>query len=184
MDGHHHHTHYFPKHFLWGTATAAHQVEGYNYNNDWWQAEQQGKLRFKSGAACDHYHRSSQDFDLAQKMHNNAHRLSVEWSRLEPRPGEWNYPAVEHYRKVLTDLRNRKITVMLTLHHFTLPSWLADKGGFAKFRNLKYFTRYVKFAAQQFQDLVDFWITINEPGVYIYQGYEMGDWPPFKKSSW
>lgn len=179
---HHHHTHYFPKGFLWGTATSAHQVEGSNYNNDWWQAEEQSKIKFKSGKACDHYHNFKEDFEFIEKMNNNAHRLSVEWSRIEPREGEWNLHELEHYRKVLKDLKKRKIKIMLTLHHFTNPIWFAKKGGFEKFGNVRYFLKYVRIVTQHLGEYVDYWITINEPGVYIYQSYEIGVWPPFKKS--
>jgi len=181
--GHHHHIHLFPKGFLWGTATSAHQVEGQNYSSDWWAYEQQGKLP-KSGKAVDHYNRYKEDFDLAQKMNNNAHRLSIEWARVEPRAGEFNMQAIEHYRKVLTDLKERQMIVMLTLHHFTNPKWFADKGGFARRRNVRYFTRYVKLVAKELGHLVDMWVTINEPGVYVYQGYQEGIWPPFNKSRW
>jgi len=179
---HQHKTKHFPQGFLWGAATSAHQVEGNNYNNDWWQAEQAGKIKFKSGKACDQYHRYEEDFDLAQKMRHNTHRLSIEWSRIEPKPGEWNYPEVEHYRKVLESLSKRNIKVMLTLHHFTLPKWFAARGGFEKTHNVRYFIRFVRFVVEQYADLVDMWITINEPGVYIYQCYQIGEWPPFKKN--
>ena len=181
---HHHKTKEFPKGFLWGASTSAHQVEGNNYNNDWWQAETTGKLEHKSGRSSDHYHLYEQDFDLAVKMHHNTHRLSIEWSRIEPRQGEWNYPEVEHYRKVLQALKQRNMKIMLTLHHFTLPEWFAKKGAFEKVRNIRYFIRFVKFMVEQYADLVDMWITFNEPGVYIWGGYDEGVWPPFKKKNW
>jgi beta-glucosidase len=181
---HHHKTKYFPKGFLWGASTSAHQVEGNNYNNDWWAAETKGKLKHKSGRSSDHYHLYEQDFDLAAKMNHNAHRMSIEWSRIEPKKGEWNYPEVEHYRKVFESLRQRKIKIMVTLHHFTLPKWFADRGGFEKTRNIRYFIRFTKFMVEQYADLVDMWVTFNEPGVYIWGGYDEGVWPPFKRKKW
>lgn len=174
----------FPKDFLWGTSTSAHQVEGDNVHNDWWHYEQTGKVKYKSGKACDSYNRYEEDFDLAQMINNNAHRMSIEWSRLEPRKGEWDYSEVEHYRNVLLALKKRNIKVILTLHHFTLPFWFSQIGGFEKISNVRYFSRYVRFVTEQFADLVDMWITINEPGVYVYEGYQIGKWPPFKKSLW
>jgi len=186
-NSHHHHTHKFPKGFLWGTATSSHQVEGNNHLNDWWRSEEEGKLRHKSGRGIGHFHKYKEDFDLAKKMNTNAHRLSIEWSRIEPKCGEWSEDAIEHYRKVLASLKKRNIRVMLTLHHFTLPQWFADKGGFEKRKNIKYFSRYVKFITEEVGEYVDIWITINEPGVYIYQSYMRGgeddQWPPFKKST-
>ena len=186
----------FPKDFLWGTATSAHQVEGNNINSDWWQWEQKndGKVlevaekkyrnqKFEpSGKACDHYNRYKEDFDLIEKMHNNAHRLSIEWARIEPEEGKFDIQELQHYREVLEDLKKRNIKVMLTLHHFTNPQWFTNKGGWANLKSAKYFKRYVKYIAENLGDLVDFWITINEPGIYITMSYLEGYWPPQKKS--
>src|SRR3990167_10075897 len=125
----------FPKHFLWGAATSAHQVEGNNRNNDWWQWEQQsGHIAdgTVSGDCCDHYHRFRDDFTLARELGQNAHRLSLEWSRIEPRPGVFDYQAIDHYRQVLLALREMELVSFVTLWHFTTPRWLTDKGGWAK----------------------------------------------------
>ncbi|HEX6351084.1 MAG TPA: family 1 glycosylhydrolase, partial [Candidatus Dormibacteraeota bacterium] len=116
----------FPEGFLWGTATAAHQVEGGNRNNDWWLFEQEpGRIQDgdSSLVACDHYRRYREDFRLLREMHNNAHRLSIEWSRVEPRPGEFDPKQIRHYRDVLGELREQGMAPMLTLHHFTSPIW-------------------------------------------------------------
>lgn len=182
MRTHHHKAHIFPDGFLWGTATSAHQVEGDNIYNDWYYAETHNMLSVKSGKACRHYDLYEQDFDLIKSMHNNAHRLSIEWSRLEPEEGRWNEKEIEHYRQVFQALKKRNIKIMLTLHHFTVPLWFYMKGGFEKTRNIRYFLRFVKKVAEEYGDMIDFWITINEPGVYIYQGWEIGVWPPFKKN--
>lgn len=80
----------FPSGFLWGAATSAHQVEGNNFNNDWWLAEQEGRVDFKSGLACNHYELFEKDFDLASSLNQNAHRFSIEWSRVEPKDGFLN----------------------------------------------------------------------------------------------
>lgn len=172
----------FPCDFLWGTATSAHQVEGNNTKNDWWQAEQEGKLKYKSGQACDHYHRFEADFDLVKKIGNNAHRLSIEWSRIEPEEGKWDQREIKHYQKVLTILQERKIEVMLTLHHFTNPLWFTKLGGWENKNGPRFFVRFAQYIAKELGNLVDYWITINEPMVYASQGYFNGVWPPFKKS--
>src|SRR2546427_597942 len=91
----------FPPGFLWGAATSAHQVEGNCTNNDWWAWEQSGKVREPSGLACDHYRRFREDFDLARELHHNAHRFSLEWSRIEPKEGQFSDEAIAHYRDVL-----------------------------------------------------------------------------------
>jgi beta-glucosidase len=182
---HVHGTREFPEGFLWGTSTAAHQVEGGNVHSDWWAWERiPGKISdgTTSETAADHYRRYEEDLDLAAKMGNNAHRLSVEWARLEPEEGKWDEAEVAHYRKVLEAVRRRGMKVMLTLWHFSLPKWFADRGGWEHPLALRAFVRYVRRATEAFGDLVDFWNTMNEPNVYVAQGYLSGGWPPQKKN--
>lgn len=176
----------FPDGFLWGAATAAHQVEGDNTNNDWWAWEQiPGHIRNddKSTVACDWWRgeRYRTDFDLAQSFGHNTHRLSIEWSRLEPREGEWNAEAIQFYRRVLTALRERGMTPLITLHHFTNPLWLRAKGAWETEAVVPRFERFAEKAAQEFGDLCDFWVTLNEPIIMIMPTYILGDWPPGKK---
>lgn len=172
----------FPKNFLWGAATAAHQIEGNNLYSDWWEWEQRGGGTEPSGKACDHYRLFEKDFALAQKLNQNCHRLSLEWARIEPAEGKWDEEALEHYRTVLESLRQKKMKTFVTLFHFTLPTWFARKGGFEKRSNLKYFYRYTKLVASRLGDLIDFWLTINEPSIYIGSSYLGGLWPPQKKN--
>jgi beta-glucosidase len=173
----------FPKEFLWGTATAAHQVEGNNSNSDWWHWEKRRKTVPNSNLACDHYHLYKEDFGLAKEiLHNNAHRLSVEWARIEPKEGCFNEKELLHYKKVLGELKRLGLKTMVTLHHFTNPLWFARKDGWEKKENLKYFERYVSFCTKEFGNLVDYWIVINEPNVYTTMSYIRGFWPPEKKN--
>ncbi len=178
----------FPDGFLWGTATAAHQVEGGNDNNDWWDWEQvPGHIQNgdKSTVACDWWkgERYRGDFDLAKLFNHNAHRLSVEWSRIEPREGEWNADAIAFYRRVLNALRERGTIPLVTLHHFTNPRWLVQKGAWETEAVVPLFERFAAKVVQEFGDLCDFWVTINEPTVYMYSGYVNADWPPGEKES-
>lgn len=181
---HDHQTLRFPDGFLWGTATSAHQVEGNNIYNDWWEWEKRRPQEFRSGKACDQYNRYEEDFDLAKSLNHNAHRLSIEWSRIEPREGEINIAEIEHYKKVLKALKDRGFTVMLTLWHFTLPKWVSDKGGWENDQTPKYFEKFIKRIIPEIGEYVDLWITINEPGVYIYETYIGRVWPHSKKSYW
>lgn len=167
--------------FLWGTATSAHQVEGDNIHNDWWVWEKAGKNK-PSGKACDQYHLYEKDFDLVKSINNNAHRLSIEWSRIEPEEGKWNQNEVEHYRKVFQALKERNLKIMLTLHHFTNPIWFAKKGGWENPESIKYFSRFTEKIAKEYGQDIDFWITINEPVLYAFKSFFEGDWPPGKKS--
>ena len=114
----------FPSDFLWGTATSAHQVEGNNTNNDWWQWEQQSETILhghRSGAASDWWENAEIDFDAAADMGTNAHRLSIEWSRIEPEPSVFDDGALQRYRELLQGLHERDIEPMVTLHHFSNP---------------------------------------------------------------
>ncbi|RJP14880.1 MAG: glycoside hydrolase family 1 protein [Candidatus Abyssobacteria bacterium SURF_5] len=175
----------FPAGFLWGAATAAHQVEGNTSNSDWWEWERRrGTIAdgTTSEVACDQYNRFRSDFDLVKELGHNAHRLSLEWSRIEPEEGVFAAPALQHYRQVLEALRERGIEPMLTLHHFTNPIWFARMGGWENPRSVEYFTRFAKVVAGEYGELVDYWITINEPAVYALMGYIDGIWPPGSKS--
>ncbi|MDZ4244110.1 MAG: glycoside hydrolase family 1 protein [Candidatus Doudnabacteria bacterium] len=168
----------FPKGFLWGAATSAYQVEGGIANNDW---ETQVRLP-RAGAACDHYNRFEADFKLAKKLNHNAHRLSLEWSRIEPDKGKWDEEALRHYFHVLENLKNQGFTTFVTLHHFTNPVWVAKQGGWAHKKTVDDFADYVGKIAQTLGQFIDFWVTVNEPGIYAYMGYQGGFWPPFAKS--
>ena len=169
----------FPKNFYFGTATSSHQIEGSNKNNDWWRAEQEGKIKHKSGRACDSYNRYEEDFDLAKELGTNAHRLSIEWSRIEPEEGKFNEEEIKHYKNVIRALKARGLEPFVTLHHFTIPLWIADKGGWEHPRSPYYFARYAEYVVKNLPE-VKFWITINEPFVLSAMSYMYGGWPPFK----
>lgn len=196
----------FPKNFFWGAAVASHQVEGNNLNNwtewekenaehlaceakNYWQEWQKEKFpemfepqNYISGKTCDHYNKFHEDFDIAKLLGHNAHRFSIEWSRVEPEEGKFNEKEIEHYRQVLRALRERGIEPFITLWHWTLPLWLRDKGGF-KSRKIKYyFSRYAEKIAKEFKNDVKFWITINEPEIYTACSYLAGIWPPQEKN--
>lgn len=165
----------FPENFLWGAATAAYQVEGGIDNCDWAQ-------EYPAGKACDHYHKFKEDFDLLEELNLNVYRSSIEWSRIEPEPGEFDQEEIEHYRKVLQDLKSRDITTMVSLHHITSPLWLAEEGNWTNSKTPFYFPRFAQKVFKELNDLVDYWITINEPIVYAYFGYFEGEWVPQKES--
>lgn len=174
----------FPGRFLWGTASSSHQCEGGNTNNQWSRWERAGRIYTgeQAGRAANWWQEAEADFALAEQMENNALRLSIEWSRVEPSEGVWDSAAIDRYRAMLLDLRQRHIKPLVTLHHFTDPLWFAERGAFSKPENLRYFVRYAKYIVDQLQDLCNFWITINEPNVYAYLGYLFGTWPPGKKN--
>lgn len=170
------------KGFYWGAATSAYQVEGNNIHSDWWSWERADSTRTKAGKACDHYNLFDDDFKLASLLGHNAHRLSIEWSRIELSPGVINKRAIAHYREVLESLKKHGLTSFVTLHHFTNPNWFAKRGGWLRADSPDLFVKYVREVVINLGDLVDFWITINEPMVYVSQSYWQRRWPPQEKS--
>jgi len=172
----------FPTGFLWGTATAAHQVEGNNTNNNWWQWEQiPGKIinGDKSGLACDWWGgRWKEDFDRASETHQNAHRFSIEWSRIQPSPNRWDEHAIDVYREMLKGLKKRNMVPMVTLHHFSDPLWLVEQGGWENEKSVGMFIKYTRKIVEAFKDYVNLWVTINEPNVYLFGGYLNRGFPP------
>jgi len=175
---------HFPQGFLRGAATSSHQVEGNNRWNDWWEYEQSGRLPYASGEACRHYQLYEQDFDLARSWGHNAHRFSIEWSRIEPSEGQWNPEAVAHYQAVIRALRTRGLEPVVTLHHFTNPAWFTRRGGWLRRDSARLFARYVAYVAKHLGAEVQYWLTLNEPTVYVIQGYILGTWPPCLTASW
>jgi len=196
----------FPSDFLWGAATSAHQVEGNNHN-DWsewekknakrlakeaksyWQSWQQEKFpemfnpqNYISGQACNHYNRYEEDFNIAKSLSHNAHRFSIEWSRIEPEEGKFDEKEIEHYRKVIKALKQRNIEPFVTLWHWTNPIWLSKIGGPENKKFSLYFSRYAKFVVEHLGDSVNFWVTLNEPTSVIFDSYIIGKWLPRKKN--
>lgn len=177
----------FPSDFLWGTATSAHQVEGHNTNNDWWQWEQQSGAILeghRSGAACNWWEDAEIDLDAAADMGTNAHRLSLEWSRIEPEPSVFDDAALQRYRHLLEELHKRGIEPMVTLHHFSNPAWLLEKGDFSSDLVVDYFQRYTARVVEALGDLVPKWVTINEPMVYVFNRYLEGTFPAPREKGW
>ena len=171
----------FPQDFLWGAATSAYQVEGGNVNSDWWQWEKD-RGKENSGRASRHYEFYEQDFDLAQGLNHNAHRLSIEWGRIEPSEGKFSQEEMKHYIDVILSLRSRNIEPMVTLHHFTNPIWLSKSGGWETKEAVAKFLRYCDFVTRALAKHVHYWATINEPTIYVSHAYIFGAWPPQAKS--
>ncbi len=179
-----HATFHFPKGFLWGTATASHQVEGNNTNNNWHYWEEEGQIEpgHSCGLACDWWGgRWKEDFDRASEAGQNTHRLSIEWSRIQPALDRWDEEALDYYRQMLRGLVERGLTPMVTLHHFTDPLWLTFLGGWEYEPVVSLFEAYVRKVVEALGDYVNFWCTINEPNVYAVMGYIFGVFPPGKK---
>ncbi len=170
----------FPRGFVWGTATAAHQVEGGNWNNDWWAWEHAPSTpcREPSGDACDHYHRYPEDLDLLAHLGFTAYRFSLEWSRIEPEEGEFSTAALDHYRRMCDACLARGLAPIVTFHHFTTPRWVAARGGWTDATTAELFARYCAHAAARLGDVVARVCTLNEPNIVADIGHRWGLFPP------
>ena len=192
--------------FFWGAGTSAHQVEG-GMRNDWseWEKANAEKLaerartksfsdyllnldpspllpeNYISGTGADHYHRFKEDFDIAKSLGHNAHRFSLEWSRIEPEEGIFDEKEIEHYRQVILTLKERGLEPFVTVWHYTLPLWLSRKGGVLNPKFAEYFTRFTERAVREYKNDVRFWATINEPEVYAITRYFFDQRPFFHK---
>ena len=180
-----HATYHFPRGFLWGTATSAYQVEGNNTNSNWYAWEQQpGKIIHgdKAGLACDWWNgRWREDFRRAAEGAQNAHRMSIEWSRLQPTPDRWDEEALNRYVEMVRGLKELNITPLITLHHFSDPQWFVELGGWENESAVGYFEKYVRKVVPALKDYVNLWCTLNEPNGYATQGFIWGTFPPGKK---
>lgn len=175
----------FPSGFLWGTAAAAHQVEGGNWNNDWWAWEHAAGTPCvePSGDACDHYHRYPHDIALLSQLGFGAYRFSVEWSRIEPEEGEFSRAALDHYRRMAATCREHDVAPVVTFHHFTSPRWVAADGSWENPRTADRFGRFCERTVGHLGDLIEMACTINEPNVVAFYGYRAGLFPPGKQDS-
>ncbi len=194
----------FPKDFLWGASTSAHQTEGGNHNQwtvweletaksraaqadyhlhdyvswPWIKKAATNPSNYVSDKLGDHYRHYKDDLKLLRDLNMNAFRFSIEWSRVEPEEGAWNTEALKHYKDYLSELKRLEVEPVVTLFHFSLPVWFADKGGFARRANVKYFTRFTKKVIEELGQNFRYVITINEPEIYVSESYRRQSWPP------
>ena len=170
----------FPDGFLWGTATAAHQIEGGNVNNDWWAFEHdpESGCAEPSGDACDSFHRYPEDIALVASLGLGVYRFSLEWSRIEPAEGEFSRSALDHYRRVVGTCREHGIIPMVTYHHFTSPRWLAEAGSWEAPHAPDRFARFCERATAHLGDQIGLAATLNEPNVVASMGWRHGLFPP------
>ncbi len=172
------------KGLLLGTATAATQIEGGDENNNWARFAKEGKVYDKTSPtrACDHYNRFREDIDLMADIGIEIYRFGIEWSRIEPVQGAFDPEVLSHYREEIEYMISKGIRPMLTLHHFTNPLWFEDMGGFTNKKSIEIFMAFAERVIDALGDLVEDYITINEPNVYVTKSLFFGEWPPEKKS--
>ncbi|WP_337099944.1 glycoside hydrolase family 1 protein [Paenibacillus sp. YIM B09110] len=159
----------FPKQFLWGASTAAHQVEGNNLNSDYWLMESipGGSFTEPSGNAVDHYNLYRGDIGLLAGLGLSAYRFSIEWARIEPEEGQFDESAIQHYRDVLKACNEYGVTPIVTLHHFTSPHWLIREGGWHSEETPARFARYCEYVMSKLGDAIPYVCTINEANMPV-----------------
>ena len=163
----------FPEKFLFGTAVASYQVEGGIYNNDWtiWENKSNSVCVEPCNEACKHYEMLDQDIELLKELGIKAFRFSIEWSRIEPTEGNYDNVAINHYVEKANKLISNKITPIITFHHFTTPEWLFNKGSWLNPNADEYFDKYVEKLMKNLPNEIEFFNTINEPGIFAFFGY-------------
>ncbi|MDD3475083.1 MAG: family 1 glycosylhydrolase [Candidatus Dojkabacteria bacterium] len=199
----------FPKNFYWGASTSAHQVEGgltnnwskwelkhskeasehYKNNRPHWYKMSEENYKdachpdnYISGIACDSYNQYKEDVKVLKELGLNAYRFSVDWSRIEPKKGEFSEEGIQYYKKLVKELRKNNIEPFLTCWHWPIPLWLEEEGGLESKNIVKYFKRYVEFLVKNLGEDVKYWMTINEPIVISTASYLISNWPPQKRS--
>jgi len=171
----------FPDKFMWGAATAAHQVEGNNVHSDSWLLEYLPQSMYKdpSGDACDHYHLYEQDINMLADLGFNAYRFSIEWARIEPEKGYFSRAELEHYRRMLEACHRRGLTPLVTYSHFTLPRWFAFQGAWENPESADLFARYCEKATAHLGGLISYTATFNEPDLpYLFRWSVLPGTPP------
>ena len=170
----------FPAKFLWGAATAAHQVEGNNINSDNWLLERAPNTLYQepSADACDHYHLYEQDINQLADLGFNAYRFSIEWARIEPEKGFFSRAELEHYRRMLEVCHKRALTPLVTYSHFTLPKWFAYQGAWENPESVDLFAAYCEKATKHLGDLISYAATFNEPDIpYLFHWINLPNAP-------
>lgn len=179
----------FPKNFLWGASTSAYQIEG-GIVCDWSEFENsESRIKnlelkglnqddFICGQAVDSYNRFNEDLECIKGLNLGGYRMGIEWARIEPEEGKFNKEEIEHYRKILQKLKDNNIKVVLTLWHWTNPVWVRDQGGWTNKKTVDDFARYCELVVKELSGLVDFWVTLNEPMIHVFNGYLLKKFPP------
>ena len=199
----------FPTNFYWGASTSAHQIEG-GLDNNWskwelgyakkaseqyrknpptWYKMSEENLKdafnqdnYISGKACDSFNEYKKDVEIITELGLNAYRFSIEWSRIEPKKGEFSEEGIQYYKNLVKELRENDIEPFLTCWHWPVPLWLEEEGGLLVKNIPEYFGRYVEFLVKNLGKDVKYWMSINEPMVISSASYLIGKWPPQKRN--
>jgi len=172
-------------HLLLGSATAATQIEGGDKYSNWYEWSLKGKIdRGESSiVAADHYNRYVEDIDLMKSMNHEIYRMSIEWSRIEPKEGQWSQEGIDHYVSEIKMLLNNGIKPLVTLHHFSHPQWFEAMGQWKNKKSVFYFIRFADKVVDELGRYVNEYCTINEPNVFVNDSFMDGKYPPGDKDN-
>lgn len=172
----------FPDDFLWGTATAAYQIEGAHEEDgrgeSIWDRFSHTPGNVTAGdtgdIACDHYHRYPEDLQLLTDLGVGSYRFSISWPRVYPEKGHFNPAGLDFYKRLLAGLRERNIVPAVTLYHWDLPQWCQDEGGWMNRDTVQHFVDFAETVFRELGPSVPFWITHNEPFCSAFLGHGIG----------
>ena len=176
----------FPADFLWGAASSAAQIEGAWIDDGrspsiWDVADNHVRRGENCRVACDHYHRWREDVALMKRLGLKSYRFSVSWSRVMPRPGAINPAGIGFYKNLVGELKCACIEPIVTLYHWDMPLWLHQLGGWGSVAAVERFLDYAAVVVDALSDQVRWWITFNEPQMFLTSGYLMGSHAPFRR---
>ena len=177
----------FPDSFLFGVANAPGHVED-DLSDTWMRFAEKDKIRAFNNipspqTRLEFWTKPEIELDMSAQLGVNVFRLGVDWGRIQTAPNTYDQAAIDHYKKILQMIRDRKMKVMLTLFHFTVPKWIEDKGGWKNEETKTHFLNFAQKVMTEFHSQVDFWITFNEPQIFATMAYTAGVFPPGEKSS-
>jgi len=173
-----------PDDFVLGVSSSGHQIEGENDHSDWWAFEQRGLVAGgdRSGRAADWWNRYRDDVALMQQLGVRAHRFGVEWSRVEPAAGHFDDAALDRYADMVTVHRAAGIVPYIALSHFTIPQWIAERGGWLAPDFVERLIGYTERTVRRIGRDVACYFTLNEPLTLASMAYYFGLWPPQHRS--
>ncbi|PID52637.1 MAG: hypothetical protein CR972_01000 [Candidatus Moraniibacteriota bacterium] len=164
--------------FLWGVVNIGSQTEGGQLHSDWLRWSQRGVVS-EIGISNDYWNRFSKDHEIAQSIGCNALRITIEWSRVEPQEGKFDKDVIEWYRKILQNIRECDMQVVVGLWHWSVPEWFEDRYGIHKKESVKKFELFVRYVRNELGDMIDYVVILNEPNVFVSTSYILGERPPF-----
>lgn len=168
--------------FLWGVSTAGYQSEGGDTTSNWARWHPQDPDIVLAGRAVDFWNRYDEDMARAESLGVDAFRLSVEWARLEPRPGQWDEAAITHYQAMFRSLKKHHLEPVITLSHWTQPAWIDDRGGWTNPDVARRYLAFVDTVVTRIAPDARYWLTFNEPNVWLVRDYLLGMFPPNRSS--